>query len=537
MLQILMTHLGQTVWRQQTTEIFTDILMHLRRVVLPCSTCCNVVLQHLAADNKTLFNLLLRCTHPKTRSQTRVLLLDSLKFSREKDLAQYGIESPDQDAEPNASNLADGILTAVAMKLRTLADESYRTYRSWDDFYLALNQIVTMGHAETAALLEHGILEFCAKLFCIHTVKRFQVEEEGLWEFMGGKKNANFNRLISLLFQLMSHTDINLTVLSGDESRTRRGTLDRERTKFPLSYLEKQILLHWDRQAAAIAVLDKTLELFDESKGDQFFPGDIVKWMMESTDAQVRSNVFRTIIEGMGLEAPHCEPYIQAGVLFCEASPNSNASTTIISSVSDATLPITPSSSTQEEERQHPPSGDIILDFFFGVFNIEKRRPDTLYLQLLEQSCRFAVPLLLHAQERVRRRTQVFLQGLYEMSEDSPHDIVAARWQCIRCVVEDMANSIVHKINAGIPRLYLNHLIATYQTLIQMLYTMSQSEDADMEGYKSLNDATLFKQYHTEIETLLRAWPDEGTPLSTGDLYDQSDYGSESDDAHELLEN
>lgn len=536
-LQLVATHLGQVVWRQQGSEIFTEILLQLRRVVLSCSTCCQVVLRKLAADEYTLLNLLLRCMHPKVRSQTRAFFVDCLKFIRDKEPVLYGIEGVDHDNETDTSTSTDGLLAIVATRLRTLADETYMSTRGWDDYYLALNQIICMGNTETAVLLEHGILEFCARLFCMHTFKRFQDEAYELSRIMLGKRTGIFNRLIACMSGLILRTNINLPVLSGDQCLNRRATLDRECMKFPLTHREKQILLHWDSDLKAIAVLDKILEVFDQSKPDHFYPGDMVKWILDSTDLQIQTNMAKTIYEGLTLEPPFCDAYIKVSSAFCGSSPNPDHVAKVITAISKAVA----SANRIDEERA--PSGDAVLDFFAGLLSIEnnslfeQRHSYIFYHWLMLRSRTYAIPLLLHSLESVRRRTQSFLADeLYGNVGYAPEQTMQVKWKTIRDLVTEMSNRIVHEKDAGIFRSHLSPLIATSQVLIHMLFAMSKSEDPDMEQYKDPNDTALFYRYQTEVEARVRLWPDEGTPLSTGDLYDQSDYASESDDAQELLD-
>ena len=98
-LRIVLAHLGNVVWRHMTSDIFSETLLQIRRSVLPCSTCCNIVLKALATDEWNLLNLLLRCTHAKVRSQTRSFLIDCLKVSREKDPVSYGLEDAENDMD------------------------------------------------------------------------------------------------------------------------------------------------------------------------------------------------------------------------------------------------------------------------------------------------------------------------------------------------------------------------------------------------------------------------------------------------------
>jgi len=536
-LHTVLAHLSQIVWRQQTSDVFTETILHLRRSVLTCSMCCNIVLRSLAADEYALYNLLLRCTHSQIRSQIRSFFIDCLKSLRDKEPALYGIEGADTETDSEPADSADGTLATVALRLQTLASETYLSTRGWDDFYLTLSQMVEMGHVETAAILNQGILEFCAKLFCMHSYKRFQEEAPELSRIMLGKRTDIFNRLIGFMSALLSRMDICLPTIPTTQSKERLATFDSERMRFPLTYREKQILLYWDGDLKAISVLDKMTELFDQSQVDHFYPGDIVKWMLESTDPHVHLNLVKTIGEGVSLDPPLCDAYIRAALAFCEACPIGDNVAKIITAVSKAVA------SLSRIQDGRAPDGHAVLHFLTGLLKaknetlFEQRHPHIFHYYLIARSRHYAVPLLMHTLESVRKGAHNFLRELYGHSDDMPPDVLQIKWKTIRDLVGEFTIRIVYEKDAGILRSHLSPLIATCQALVQMLYSLSQSEDAELEQYQDANDVALIHRYQTEIEPRLRVWPqNEGTPLSTGEPFDQSDYGSESDDGQELLD-
>ncbi|KAF1847395.1 uncharacterized protein K460DRAFT_57668 [Cucurbitaria berberidis CBS 394.84] len=537
-LHIVLSHLSQIVWRQQTPDIFAETLSQLRRTVLTCSMCCNVVLKALSADEFALLNLLLRNMHPKIRAQTRTFIVDCLKFFREQEPALYGIEGTDGDMELDSTAPMEGVLATVVKRLRVTADETYMSTRGWDDYYLTLTQVVEMGHVETAVLLSHGILEFCLKLFSMHMHTSFRDEHYDLSRIMEKRKGIT-NRLIGFLSALLLRTDIRLPVISANQAEDRQATLDRERTRFPLTQREKQILLFWSDELKAIVILDKILELFDQTKVDYFYPGDIVKWMLESEESQIQTNLTRTIVEGIMLDPSYCDAYIRAGLAFCQACPIVENITKVIAAVSKAI------SSTSRAEEERVPGGEAVLDFYVGLFKAEnevlfehKGNTFAFHHYLMNKSRLYAMPLLMHNLESVRKGTHVLLRELYGNPAEMPEETVALKWKTMRDLVADMNNRIVYEQDAGMLRSHLNPLIATCQALVQLLWFLSQNEDEEMQQYKDPNDTALVYQYQTEVEPRLRMWPvDDGAEGSEGGGFDgQSDYGSESDDADALLD-
>jgi ubiquitin carboxyl-terminal hydrolase 34 len=66
---------------------------------------------------------------------------------------------------------------------------------------------------------------------------------------------------------------------------------------------------------------------------------------------------------------------------------------------------------------------------------------------------------------------------------------------------------------------------------------LAQNQEPEIQIFQNPNDAALIYQFQQDVEGRLRFWPnDTGTPISQGETYDQSDYASESDDAHDLLD-
>ncbi|KAL6702486.1 hypothetical protein ACN47E_001611 [Coniothyrium glycines] len=527
-LRVVLSHLSQISWRHQTSDTFLETIVQLRRSALSCSMCCNAVLKTFSADDFPLLNPLVRCMHPKIRSHTRALVVDCLKFMRDREPVLYGMDPNHNDTEVEHIEIIDGMLNVVVAKLRKTAEETWMSTRGWDDFYLALHQIIEMGLPEAAVVLNHGFLEFCAKLFAMGAVQRFRDDHYDLGRIMTGKRTGFFNRLISCLAALLSRTDGHLTPVASGHA-CRQTTLDGEDMKFPLTKREMYILFVWDSDLKALAVLDKILETFDQSKSDHFYPGDIVRWMLESPDAGVQTNIFRSIFEGVALDVPFCDNYILAALPFCEACPVPEHIPKVITAVAKTIA----SASHTDEDRL--PSGNALLGFFSGILKAEneylfEQKHPHVFTQLLMLRTRiFAVPLLLHSNENIQRNTQTFLTTLYTDCEDAPPETMHLKWKTLRELVLEIMNRIVYEKDAGIVRAHLNPLIRTGQTMLGLLYDLSQNEDPEVEHYKDVHDTTLFYQWRTEIEPRLRTWTqDLGTPLSTAEHFDQSDYGIES---------
>ncbi|KAF1833521.1 hypothetical protein BDW02DRAFT_377979 [Decorospora gaudefroyi] len=533
-LHTVLTHLGHIVWRHTTPDIFAETLLQLRRSVLPCSICCSIVLRFLASDESALLNTLLRCPHSKVRSQIRSFFIDCLKVLREKEPALYGSECTDNEMDLDSSAPLEGILTAVIVRLRQIVDESYLSIRGWDDLYLTLTQIADMGHAETAVLLDRGFLSFCFQLFSMHVHKQFQDDYPELWRILS-KRIGIYNRLIGFVSALLSRMDTGLPPVPLGQSDDRQATLDRESMKFPLTNRERQLLFYWNHDLKAIAVLDKVLEMFDQSKVDNFYPGHMVRSLLEWPDVQAQINLFKTIVDGIALlDPPLCDAYIRAGLSFCEASPVVENVTRVVNTVAKEFA----SQKRTEEERS--PGGIAVLQFFAGLVRAEneavfqQKHRYVFFSWAMLKARVYAIPLLFHPLDSVRQGAHEFLRDLYT-SQGWPRDTMQVKWKTLRDLVEEMINRIIYEKDAGMLRSHMNPLIATFHVLIGQLFDLTQSEDPDMDQYKDdINDAARIYQWQNEIEPRLATWAqDDG--LSTGDLY-ESEFGSESDveEIHEI---
>jgi ubiquitin carboxyl-terminal hydrolase 34 len=536
-LRIMLSHMTHVAWRQYNPEIFIDQLLQLRRSMLSCSTCSWIVLHWLALDEHALTNIFVKCTHAKVRSQMRALLIDGLKIVREKEPNLYGTESTDSDMEIDSATSNEGIIVALARRLRTTAEESSESTRGWDDFYLLLTQMTEIGLAETAVLLNCGFLYFCLRLFCMHAYQPFRSESPEFARLME-KRRSIFNRLVYFLWKLLSQTDLGLPCISDKQHNDRFVTLDRDRMKFPLLRREFSVLTFWAEELKAIAVLDKILEVFDETKVDHFYPGDILGWMLESPDDTVQENLCRTILEGFTLDPPHCDAYVYAALPFCEACPDGDSITNVINTVSK----VIASPNRAAEDRL--PAGEAVLRFFIGLLRAQnedffiQKHPYAFHQALMIRSRTYGIPLLCHFEERVRRSSFTFFQQLYSNDDAIPTETVHVKYNTARDFLLDMMRKFSFERDVGRHRSFMVPLVDTCRLLVEQIYVLNQSQEPEMQQFQSGRDASLICQFQQEVEARMRTWPlDAETPLSQGDAFDQSDYGSESDDTHDLLEN
>lgn len=534
-IHILLAHLGHIAWRQHNPEVFLELLLQLRKSMFTCSMCCNLALMWLAADDQAMTNIILKCSHPRIRSQMRSLIIDGLKYLREKEPALYGIETCDSDMEVDSSSSPESILLVMTQRFRMTVDETMESIRGWEDYYLMLTQMAEMGHLETAALLNNGFLQFCLKLFCMHAYTSFKNEAPELARIME-KRRGIFNRLICFVWKLLSHMDLRLPPLNEAQGRERQARLVHEQMKFPFTAREKTILLWWSDDLKAIAVIDKILEVFDDSKVDHFYPGDIFKWLLETSDELTQNNLTRTIVEGLLLDPPYCDAYIHAALPFCEVCPKAEPIVKVIGAVAKAIA----SPTRIADDRL--PSGEVVLRFFCGLLKaeneylFEERGGHAFHYFLMARSRLYGIALLCHYEDRVRKAAFGFFQQLYTCEETMLPEVMNTKYITARELLTDLILKFAYEKEVGRHRSFLIPLVDTCRMLVQQLYILSQSREPELEQFQNVNDTALIYQFQQEVETRMRIWPhDEGTPLSQGEAFDQSDYGSESDE-HDLLD-
>ncbi|KAF2652193.1 hypothetical protein K491DRAFT_66106 [Lophiostoma macrostomum CBS 122681] len=529
-ISIVLEHMCQTICRQRKLEYFEETITQLRKAVLSCSECCFIGLKWLASTTGALIGLLLRCPHREVRSQIRAFLIDSLRFLREKDQALYQGDNVDPD-EPPLGGPADGALWDITQQLRSIADESWISSRGWDDFYLTLCQLSHMGNIETAALLNHGFLEFCLKILVMHVQPHFRTNEPDIWRIVERKKGV-YNRLIEFVHTMLCQMDIRKPIAGSCAQAVDRWTsYDRMISKFPMTQCESAILHYWDENNKCIAVLDKMFELFDMSKTEVFYPGEVLKWMLQTQDGAVERRVYWTVREGVAcLGPPLQDPYVRAAISFCEATPE----WTQVGPVVDAIV----KSATELREG----GGEMHLQFFNALPFLKNEKAfdakglDYFYDLALLKSRQYVLPMLFHDEDAIRKGMMNHCDDIFrkiKTDEDLGPDQLKQKYLSVRRLLREMYRRIVHEHQNGSSRSFMNPLICTCQMLVEVLFVMTREEG--MAAYRTGDEDGLIAEYQMHVEERLRHWAaDDGTPISTGETYEHSDYGSESDEGPDL---
>lgn len=510
-LHVVLEHLSQTLFRVKSADNFDEAMMQLRKTILSCAACCQVALKWLATHHSALANLLLHCIHGKVRSQTRSFLIDSLQYLREKDPVAYGIEATEIESESGSVIQTDGVLVAISRSLGKVCDESYQTIRGWDDLYLTLCQVSDLGHVETAVLLDNNFLEFGLRIFCMHALEACR--DADLWRVID-KKRRIYNRLIEFVYRLLSRVDLHIQAIPKNRG-SRLDNYELNGHKFPLSRDEKAFVYLWHEDNRAIAFLDKMLEMYDHTKTEVYYPGEILKLMLKSVDGRFQQQLFLTVHEGVGsLEPSQSDPYVRAALPYCEASPDANHIDEIIDVVRNHVV-------------KYPlGGGEANVRFMKGLLHLdneavsEERGTDYLYTASIRFAKSVAVHLLFYDDETVRKLSADHFEELFVRHEDeeiTSEGVLKFKYKIIRSLLLELSDRIVLEYQRTTARSDVQPVARVCEVLAALITNLYDSEDPYLEPCRHSQDGSIIERYQSEALPRLQNWPtDESTPVSTG---------------------
>jgi ubiquitin carboxyl-terminal hydrolase 34 len=99
-----------------------------------------------------------------------------------------------------------------------------------------------------------------------------------------------------------------------------------------------------------------------------------------------------------------------------------------------------------------------------------------------------------------------------------------------------MCNRITDEHELNTSRSCMEPMISICTLFVQLYEQLQESEDPTMEALKHSDDALRIQRWNMELAAAQQHWVfDEDTPVSTGEGYDHSDYGSESDMGDDIL--
>ncbi|PVH98418.1 hypothetical protein DM02DRAFT_657374 [Periconia macrospinosa] len=527
-LHIMLEHLFQVHIRVRNPDNFDETLLQVRKTVLSCSTCCLVAMRWLANNDSALLNMLILCEASKIRSQSRAFLIDCLRFLRDREPVAYGIECMEMDNDTGAAVVPQDILSTIVAQLRIVAENSYFAVRSWDDFYLTLCQISDLGHVETAALLNEGLLKFCLQVLCMPAVPLLQHRNQAMWRVIE-KRRRIYNRMVEFVYTLLSKIDLQLPTTPDARiaGTNRLDVYDRSSSKFPISHEERHLLQIWHDDNRAYAALDRMLEMFDVTKTEVFYPGEILRLLLHEPDLRFQSHLYTTVYEGVcQLKPPSQDPYVRAALPYCQTSSDVHS----VYQVYDVIAKLSGNC------LKH--GGQAHVQFFNGVLHsqnnavFEEKGEDAFYRLSLTHARRTLMPLLMNEEEIVRNLAAKHFRDLFlEWESDNAihQDTLKLKYKQLRIIVSDLQRKIEDEHRNGTPRSYMQPMITTCGMLMESLYKLNEADEPLFNQLRVDSDMDLITR-QADLEASLRNWAfDEETPQSLAEGFDQSDYGSESD--------
>lgn len=489
-LGIALEHVNQVISRLRDIANFDEIIIQLKKTVQSCTKCCKIAVDWMCRREYALAGLLLRCPHIKVRAQIRAFLLDCLNFLREKDPTLYGVDVFDSEPENELAASDNGALAVIATRLRLVGQHTTLGTRGWDDYYLTLCQLSNMGPHETAAVLNNEILVFCLEVLCMHATPYIKHRYMNLWRLVE-KKKAIYNRLIELVYCLLSKIDLRMEPASDGEERLER--FDRSTSKFPLTVNEKSLLTLWNEEDKAFAALGKMIESFELAKSDRWYPGEIVKLMLNTDEENILRGLHTTISEGIScLSAPYAEPYVRSAIYYCSACPTANDAFRIIQCVSRSTEQLTNI------------GGETHLHFYHQLTSVQneeiaaEKGPDWFFDQAILFSRQWGIALLMFDDEILRKNAVALLEYLFIRA--TPTVMVSERsmrvkYEYMRALFKDMIKKIRIEHETGTMRSYMQPMIILSNNIAHALLTLMQNQDPAMEIYKSPGDPALLQTF------------------------------------------
>ena len=533
----MLDHFNEVMTRMRETLYFEETLFQLRKTVLGCPSCCYLALRYLSQHDSALVGLLLRCPHARIRGQMRAFLVDCLRFLVEKETAMDGLDSDSCDAD--AESGSEKAVVEVLRRLRRVAEQTSLGTRGWDDLYETVCQVAALGPMVTASVLDCGFLEICLEILSIPVASTFRPVNHDLWRLVE-KKKCVFNKMIELVWVLLSQMDVNMDPVCGQQ---RLDWLDRSSGKFPLSRTEHQLLTLWSPDHKALAALDKIVEDFDLSNVEVYYPGEIIKLLLHSEDGLFLQHLRQTIVDGVSSYcSPYCEPYIQCARFYCEACPTATDASQVIMAI------------IKSMEHLRERSGEAYQVFFRSLPSLRNERfsnkPRTWFVEEALRTCRrWGPPLLLCEEEMVRRNTSLLIELVFAPARTDEHldkEFLQTKNDSRRILLRDLIRRISHQHQAGTARSHVQSMIHVCSALARDI--LASVREADATDMRQAEDEDLVHLFSREIEHRLQEWSlEDETSLSAGgnfaplpamapdfdrdlDAYEDSQYASESDE-------
>ncbi|KAL8994895.1 MAG: hypothetical protein Q9169_005269 [Polycauliona sp. 2 TL-2023] len=447
---------------------FERLLESLATIVRGCPVCCKLVVGWVTDNRNALRNLLLRCPNLKIRKAFREMLHRSLWYLRENDPQAYGFNVDSVELKSGNGALPEaphGILQELIYSLREFWPILHVHARAWDDYFGLLSSVACFGAPEVFVLLREDFLKTCLEILIIESAgtKRLRVENPHYTQFVRlieKGRRYSFIELCELLQALLLNMDLEARAF--DPMYHDREQLDGG--KFMLSTAEQQYLYYGTESARSrpLIFLDKIITANSN-------PAAVAKVLQVMISAEPQAghlaDISKTILNGVNIDpADLAAPHLDAAIVFCETTPSTASAKEMISQIAN------------EVDTIGTAGGPAHLRFFVQARQSVNPRlaPGLFHRQVLKTVGKWAPPLLMYYDEKVRLQTVDFLKDLifqhsHPAAEDGGDNAleVYARLLCAACIKRVHDNVVgpqsqVDVKSVGIIRDVIRHCVAIY---------------------------------------------------------------------------
>ncbi|KAL8651279.1 MAG: hypothetical protein Q9226_004773 [Calogaya cf. arnoldii] len=517
---LALEYADQVLSRMKDTGDFERLLESLTTIIRGCPVCCKLALEWVTGNRNVLRSLVLRCPTPKTRRIFHEMLHRALWYLRENDPQVYGFDVDSLELKSGNGVLPEtshGILQGLIFRLRELWTIIHLHARSWDDYFGLLSTVARFGAPEVFVLLREDFLKLCLEILVIESpgTKRLRVENPHYTQFVRlieKGRRYSFIELCELLQALMLRID--LEARSFDPIYHDREQLDGG--KFILSIAEQQYLYYGidSGRSRPLIFLDKIITANSN-------PGAVARVLQVMISAEPQAghlaDILKTILNGVNIDpADLAAPHLDAAIVFCEATPSAHSAKEMITQIAS------------EVDTIGTSGGPAHLHFFIQARQIVNPRlaPRLFHRQVLKTVPKWAPPLLMYYDEKVRSDTVGFLKVLIfqhsiPATEDGENDVLepCARTLCEACIRRVRENVIAPQSQGDVKSVgtimdVIRHCVTTY-------FSSGTAEDDQInQDAEEVNEAITSLAVEEADEANSDAWNN-----SEGEL--PSDSGSE----------
>ena len=433
-----MHHIEMIFCRHKDCQGLSSVFDGLAKMVDHCSECCKIYLDWILSRESTMRSLLFRCPDETMRKRTGTMIIGALRYIRNQDPYQYGLDTDTDEAESDSSmgqRPADGGIFVRAIRSLKNSQKLLSSHpKAWDDYHGLLVDLASFGQWECSVLHRFGFLTHCLQILIIESYKGYVKQWPHLLALMKGleKRRFSLRKLAALLVALLRpvtwdemipHLD---PILDGEDQQKIEALY--RLTEDEMGMLTMPEPETGERNQKHICFLEKVLSL------DRFFgPGgvdplvcqDLVSILIQEQGlVGWLKDIYWTLLNGVSVDpAAHAKPYLYAALAFCENCPDVNLVRALIGRFSREVSSIGNS------------GGEEHLEFFRKACRLQnhefsRQKPKFFQFEILKQVAAFGPPLLMYHDPIVRQETIRFLSSLVfdhdirEMDDERHADLI-----------------------------------------------------------------------------------------------------------------